>query len=221
MKRALLLAAPLLFLGSGSARAEVITWEALMTITAAHGDTSPGTPLPPDMFPVGSSLTWTITFDTARAESDPAVVGPLFGGPGMYHYPVGDMLAWSASTTDWSIVGGRNSVLRVQPNSMTLDTSLTGDIHSNLPGAWQFRGFDVFLNWNTALPSLALPSDRPDSGRFQAFLEDRRPGGGSGTVQGTLVSVYAVPEPSTLLLTGLAMLGGATVRAARRRSAGR
>ena len=90
MKRSFLLTAAFLFLGTGSARAEMITWQALMTITAADGETNFGSPSVAEMFPVGSSLTWTMSFDTARAPSDAAVVGPLFGGPGVYHYPVGE-----------------------------------------------------------------------------------------------------------------------------------
>ena len=89
---------------------------------------------------------------------------------------------------------------------MTLDTSLTGDINSNLAGGWDFNGFDVFLNWETAMSSLALPADLPDSGRFLASTV-HLPGGASGSIQGILTSVHAVPEPSTLVLTSLAALG--------------
>ena len=169
MRRLLTAAAVVVVLFPTSADAELITWEATGVIRRSVDDMSPGAPLPSEMFPVGSELIWSITFESTRAASTSGP--PIFGGPGVYDYPAGDTLDWLAATADWSFVGGNNSVLRVTSTGrMILDTSLTGDIRSTLEPGWQVRGFDVVLDWTSPFSSLGLPTSAPESGRFQIAL---------------------------------------------------
>jgi hypothetical protein len=174
-------------------------------------------------FQIGSSVLWTLSFDTSSTPAPPSET-PF---PGTYNFPNGapNGFAWSATIGDWhynnSTIPGGLTILRVNPSAgrLSMDTSLSGRavVGDVAGGIWYPVAFDAALLWLNPLGSVTLPSSAPtNGGDFTLYLSTNPQSfTADGAVLGRFTSARVVPEPSTLVLV---LLGSAALFRRRQRS---
>jgi PEP-CTERM motif len=217
--RAWLTGTLLALLTASPAAAEIITWEFTGETTSVHSTTFPNLP---SIFPVGTAVTFGLTYDTDWAplyENNNGFTEWQFPGstpPSQFNYS----LTVGPHDYQWSQQG--IVIVRRGPSGLNFDTSISSITLTGAPAgsspSWYPEYLDVFFAF--PLNSTELPSDF--SGglppiNFAFALSDGvnctfQPCGNEGTVGGSLTSVRRVPTPSTLMLLGMGLAGAASLR---------
>jgi hypothetical protein len=207
------LAAAALFvfaLGPSPANASPMTWQFSGTTDAPYGSLS-------TLFPAGTSVDFTLTYDTDWA-SMPGVDGTYAFGGSTPTSQFGYTVKVGEHEYEWS----RRGVvyLYVRPDGFTMDTSLSGVTMAGESVGHTPRWFPVAFDVNIVWPigSNGLPSSFPTNLADSSFNFYLRPntascqGCGPGSVNGEFNRASKIPTPSTLMLTGLGLAGLAAWR---------
>jgi hypothetical protein len=198
-------------LGPRPAMAMPMTWQFSGTTDAPFGDLA-------TLFPQGTAVEFTLTYDTDWAATPGVVETYAFGGStptSQFGYKV----RVGQHEYEWSQRG--IVYLYVRPDGFSMDTSLSEVTMAGDPVGTTPRWFPVAFDVDIALPlaSGGLPSSFPTTltnSSFTFFLRPNEPScagcGADAWVNGSLNTASKIPTPSTLLLTGIGLAGFAAWR---------